>query len=627
MKRIIFILLALVSASVFADVEIIVTASRIEEDSKTSPAWVRVISEEEIEKKTTVLDVLKTIPDIYVREVSPAKQSVSMGAFGDGGYGRTLILINGRPVNRPDMASFDWNSITLASVSRIEIVKGSMSSQYGDQAVAGVINIITKQPEGLRVAVSTSVINTLSNNQSAFVSFGNKTAGVALGLNRIDNNPTRDRSGSIILSTNIDSFYNFPGIETKLGFNYSNSEYELPGGLTEAEFDENPDQAISQADEGVSTSYGINGSLDFSVGPVNLSVPISYSVVNSVSDMTSWSSYTDTQISTISANINGNSAFYPGDSIEIIPVGGIDFKQNILLLDKYSSAARTTKTVENEIIRTDSAAWIRAKLNYLDTYIIDGGFRFNYSDLDTDPGVTHTEFVYDAGVVLRILTELNISLRYGKVFRYPNLNEQLSYVSGPITVNSDLKPETGNNFTASINYTNGNSKITIAPYLIKMEDEIVYDGSSNVNIGSTLHYGVSVESGYSKGIMSVTAGYAYDHAEFSDTKKIIPGVPEHSVYSSIQLSPVKTLTISTDGRYTSEFYIDDDNDQSPVSGRFEWNVRADWDIINGMSLFLSAKNLLDTRTPTQTYWSSWTSERSMYSMPGRTFETGIKWVY
>ncbi len=621
MKRIIIILLAFVSTAAFADVEIIVTASRIEEESKTTPAYVRVIPEEEIDKKTTVLDVLKTIPDISIREFSPAKQSISMGGFGDGGYGRTLILINGRPVNRPDMASFDWNQVPLASVSRIEIIKGSMSSQYGDQAVAGVINIITKQPEGLTATVSSFIADTLSNNQSVFVSYGSEVAGAALGINRIDNNPTRDRSDSTIISANLDTFYNFSGIDTKIGFNYSDSEYQLPGGLTEAQFNDDPDVASNQEDEGVSTSYGVNGSMDFSVGSVDVSIPVSYSVVETVSDMTSWVSFTDTDISTLTSNINAASTFYAGDSIEIIPVGGIDFNQNILSLDKYSSADRTTKTVDNDIVRTDYAAWARAKLNYLDTYIFDGGFRYNYSDLDTSPGVTHNELAYDAGAVFLLSSNLNISLRYGKVFRYPNLNEQVSYVFGPVVVNSDLKPETGNNFTGSIDYTNNNFKLTIAPYLISMKDEIVYDGFSNVNTGSTLHYGVSVESGYSKGIISINTGYAFDHAEFINTGKIIPRVPEHTVYGSIAVSPIKAFTIFTDGRYSSEFYTDDDNTDS-VPGRIEWNMQADWNINEDILVYLAAKNILDDRTPTFAY-----SSFSWYPMQGRTFELGFKWDY
>ncbi len=630
MKRIIIIiLLALVSTAAFADVEIIVTASRIEEDSKTTPAYVRVIPEEEINQKATVLDVLKTIPDISIREFSPAKQSISMGGFGDGGYGRTLILINGRPVNRPDMASFDWNSITIASVSRIEIVKGSMSSQYGDQAVAGVINIITKQPEGLTATVSASVADTLSNNQSAFVSYGNETAGIALGLNRVDNNTTRDRSDSTILSANVDSFYNFAGIETKLGFNYSNSEYQLPGSLSEDQYDDDPDQASDQEDEGKSLSYGVDGSFDFAVGPVDISIPVSYSVLDYRSDMVSWftPSFTDTIISTAAACIKVSGTFYAGDSIEIVPVGGIDFKQNNLSLDKYSSADRTVKTVQNELTRIDSAFWARAKVNYLDIYILDGGLRYNYSDLDTNPGVIHNELVYDIGAVYLVSPELNISLRYGKVFRYPNLNEQVSYYYGPLTVNAELKPETGHNYTASIDYKKNNFQVSLVPYLISMEDEIayVYDpvtfSGSNQNIESSLHYGASIESGFSMGIVGFSAGYAYDHAEFTDTDKIIPRVPEHTVYGSITVSPIKAVTVSTDGRYSSEFYTDQDNTDT-VQGRFDWNMHIDWNITEYFAWYIKANNILDDRTPTFAY-----SNTSWYPMPGRTFETGIKWVY
>lgn len=629
MKRIIIILLALVSAAAFADVEIIVTASRIEEDSKTTPAYVRVIPEEEINKKATVLDVLKTIPDISVKEVSPAKQSISMGGFGDGGFGRTLILINGRSVNRPDMASFDWNSITLASVSKIEIIKGSMSSQYGDQAVAGVINIITKQPEGLTATVSASVADTLSNNQSAFISYGNKVAGVAIGLNRIDNNPIRDRSDSTILSANVDSFYNFAGIETKFGLIYSNSEYQLPGSLTETLFDDDPDQATTLEDEGESISYGVNGSFDITMGPVDISIPVSYSVLDYSSDMASWNSFSDTKIGTVTAGITGNSEFYVGNSIEIIPVGGMDFKQHNLALDKFSDTTRTVKTVENEFSRTDTALWARVKVNYLDTYIINAGSRYNYSIMDTDPEITHDDIVYDLGFVYLLSKNLNMGMRYGKVFRYPFLDEQISYYSGPLSVNTDLKPESGNSYTLSLEYKNDSVGISLAPYIISMEDEIMYssDTSQNENLGSTIHYGVSIESGYSIGIININAGYAYDHAEFTDTEKIIPRVPEHTVYSSISVTPLQGVSISTDGRYSSEFFIDEDNAQSTVSGRFEWNMRVDWDISKVFSIFLVAKNILDDRTPTQTYWSSWTSERSMYSMPGRTFETGIKWVY
>ncbi len=622
MKRIIFILLALVSATAFADVEIIVTASRVEEDSKTTPAWVRVIPEEEISKKTTVLEALKTIPDISVREVSPAKQSISMGGFGDNGFGRTLILINGRAVNRPDMASFDWNSITLSSVSRIEIVKGSMSSQYGDQAVAGVINIITKQPEGLTVSVSASVADTLTNKQSVYASVGNKTAGLAAGINRTDNKPTRKRSDSTILSANVDSFYNFAGINTKLGFNYSNSEYKLPGALTKTQFDTDPDQAINLEDDGSSVSYGVNGSVNFSLGSIDFSVPLSYSVLDYSSNMISWSwdKYSDTNIATALAGVKASSSLYMGDSVEITPVGGIDFKQNNLTVTKFDSAARTSETSRICVKRFDTAAWVRAKANYLDILIFDGGLRYNYSNMDTSPEITHTELVYDMGGVWIITSRLRANLRYGRVFRYPFFEEQYEWYS---TVNTNLKPEVGSNYNFFIDYKLDNFSITVSPYLINMDNEIMWDGSTNVNTGSTRHWGGAIESKYIKGEINVNAGYAYDHAEFTDTGKITPLVPEHTIYGSVSIKPIPSISISTDARYTSAFYNGGDNDnvQETIQGRIEWNMRIDWNVLDEISWYASADNILNSRTPVWVFYGGW------YPMPGRTFETGLKWVY
>ena len=73
-----------------------------------------------------------TYPDVYLR-----------GA----GIGKTLILLDGVPVNDPStiVCSFDLNSLPVENIERIEIVKGALSTLYGSDAVAGVINIITRK--------------------------------------------------------------------------------------------------------------------------------------------------------------------------------------------------------------------------------------------------------------------------------------------------------------------------------------------------------------------------------------------------------------------------------------------------------------------------------------------------
>ena len=67
--------------------------------------------------------------------------------FGETGPLNTLVLVDGRRVNEIDLSGVDWTQIPLDQIERIEIVRGSGSVLYGDNAAAGVINIITKKPE------------------------------------------------------------------------------------------------------------------------------------------------------------------------------------------------------------------------------------------------------------------------------------------------------------------------------------------------------------------------------------------------------------------------------------------------------------------------------------------------
>ena len=76
------------------------------------------------------------------------------------GANRTLVLLNGRRAGpagtRGGTSSFDFNVLPIAMVDRIEILKDGASSLYGSDAVAGVVNIITKKGDGGEVNVFTS---------------------------------------------------------------------------------------------------------------------------------------------------------------------------------------------------------------------------------------------------------------------------------------------------------------------------------------------------------------------------------------------------------------------------------------------------------------------------------------
>ncbi len=130
---------------------VVVTATRDTEEIRKVPANVTVVTREQIEQSNskTVVDVLRSEGDVVVRDFygNGKTASVDIRGFGETGPLNTLVLVDGRRVNEIDLSGVDWTQIPLDQVERIEIVRGSGSVLYGDNATGGVINIITKRPE------------------------------------------------------------------------------------------------------------------------------------------------------------------------------------------------------------------------------------------------------------------------------------------------------------------------------------------------------------------------------------------------------------------------------------------------------------------------------------------------
>ncbi|HSO29259.1 MAG TPA: TonB-dependent receptor, partial [Candidatus Sulfomarinibacteraceae bacterium] len=133
--------------------EIVVTGTRIRRKDLTTPAPVTVINRDQIvaSGKVSIGDFLQALPE--------QGNAINTGVnnSGDGatrinlrgvGSARTLVLVNGRrwmPGGTGADDSVDLNSIPSAAVERIEVLKDGASAVYGSDAIAGVVNIITRR--------------------------------------------------------------------------------------------------------------------------------------------------------------------------------------------------------------------------------------------------------------------------------------------------------------------------------------------------------------------------------------------------------------------------------------------------------------------------------------------------
>jgi iron complex outermembrane recepter protein len=133
------------------DDAVVITAPRFPEDVRRLPASVTVLSEEDIAKSAA-----RTLPELLAGEAgltmkdfygnNAAVTSVDLRGFGITGPQNTLILLDGRRLNDFDLSGVQWSAVPIASIERIEILRGMGAVLYGDSASAGVVNIVTRSP-------------------------------------------------------------------------------------------------------------------------------------------------------------------------------------------------------------------------------------------------------------------------------------------------------------------------------------------------------------------------------------------------------------------------------------------------------------------------------------------------
>jgi len=136
--------------SFFAEEAQVVSASRIPQAPGQEPATVYVITGEELRSSgaATLWDALRLVPGVDVMTVRTFQGSVSIRGLNKTLNSRTLVLVDSRSTTAVSVDYSFWESlpVLLEEVERVEIVQGPASALYGANAIAGVVNIITKRP-------------------------------------------------------------------------------------------------------------------------------------------------------------------------------------------------------------------------------------------------------------------------------------------------------------------------------------------------------------------------------------------------------------------------------------------------------------------------------------------------
>jgi iron complex outermembrane receptor protein len=161
---------------------------------------------------------IQTSPVVDLRQLLRQEQSIirltnttgdatqpafSLRGFGDNAAGNSVILVDGFPLTNPSLLSPNFNAIPLNDIERVDIIQGSQGTLWGDQAVGGVVNIITRHPKKRSVDTMVSsgsyqknYVNVLLADKAASGWFFKTFAQAAETQNYRQHSAQRDQNGS-----------------------------------------------------------------------------------------------------------------------------------------------------------------------------------------------------------------------------------------------------------------------------------------------------------------------------------------------------------------------------------------------------------------------------------------------
>ena len=225
--------------------QVLVTATRYEQDPKVTPAFLTVITRSQMESANvgTVNEAISRIGGLASRTSLTGGNELTLDpmGFGDTAGSNLLILIDGMPLREGDSTEIRLSGIPVESVERIEIQRSSGGVLYGGGSTGGVINIITRASGGMAKEGSSASIYAgrgPSSTDEYRVNARYSKGGLDLSLAASDRNSEGFRRHSANTDRGLFFTAVYAGSMARVGMSLSTEDNfaQTPGSLTEQEF-------------------------------------------------------------------------------------------------------------------------------------------------------------------------------------------------------------------------------------------------------------------------------------------------------------------------------------------------------------------------------------------------------
>ena len=586
--------------------EVVVTGTRNATDVRHLPMTVTVIGRETLTEQyqaNVLPTVMQQVPGLFVTSRSMMGYGVSTGGSGginlrgiSGGAGQLLVLIDGHPQYQGIYGHPISDSYQTLMAERVEVLRGPASVLYGSNAMGGVMNIVTRsmKEDGMKTSVNLGAgsYGTVQAEASNQLRSGKFSSTVSAQYGRTDNH--RPRMG----------FEQYGGY-LKLGYDF-NDHWDAyidadithfnashPGTTTSPLFD--ADQWITRGvisaalenhygwTSGAISAYSNFGRHKIDDGTADPTKPTAR-YFRSKDALTGISWYQSAQL-------------FEGNRLTV----GIDY-QNI-----YGNAYYTSKETGDVLdtpnkqsgrsYRNEIAGYVDFRQDLLSWLTVDAGIRLDHHS------VTGTEWIPQAGLVIRPVSTGELKAMASKGFRNPTMREMYLYPPS----NEELEPERIWNYELSWRHRIDAFSYGLNIFYIKGDNMIQTIQRKNVNTGEIENYGAEIEATWRfSNNLSLTTNHSLLHMEHK-----IVAAPEYKGFLGANYHKNRWTAIAG-LQFISNLYTEV-GDQETKENFCLLNASVSYALTKACSLWVRGENLL-----AQSY------EINLgYPMPRATFMGGV----
>jgi iron complex outermembrane receptor protein len=614
--------------------EVVVTATRFDADASTLPFGVSVITKDDIARAgvTTVNQALANLLGIQsnVDFYGANDTSLDLRGFGAAASSNQVVILDGIRINEEDSSSARLAGVSINSVERIEVLRGSGSVLYGQGATGGVIVITTNAGKGVARKNSADVYAAAGSNNlnearaNATLASGGFSLDMAANKRQTDNHRDNFRSSSE--GNSVQAQWSNDWL--RLGASHAADMLDsgLPGALSAAQYEANPRQiTLANANKTGSIQNSrqtVFASAELGAWQLGMDVGQRNKQLDSKASGASTYQY-DVEASTLA--LKAHHASRVGALRNALTLGHDQGEWKRTVPGAYGSVSQQKTDAFYAQEEVTLAAGTRVSAGYRSERI---------AQTDTSTALNHgqDQSAWELGLTQPLSASMSVYGRVGNSFRLANIDEL-----GFTTPGAVLQPQTSHDLELGSRWKYAAGRVEVRLYRSELSNELGYDPTvtninswtglgANINFDPTLRQGLEVETQHdlSKSV-ALQLNLGVREATFTQgahSGKTVPLVAGTTLALRADWRPMASHSVNAGVVWVSSQQVDFNNTcQVPSRAIMDARYAYHW---NKVELSLGISNLLDEKYYTYAYDCTAGVTGGIYPEAGRTFTAAMR---